>query len=106
MKRLKKDDKVIVLSGNSKGMTGNILRVLGEKVVVQGINVRKKHMKPTQQNPKGSIVQVERPVHTSNVALCVDGKPVKLKAKIDSKGKKSLCYNSDGKQEIYRSLTK
>ena len=73
MKRLKKDDKVIVRSGNNKGMTGNIMRLMGDKVVVQGINIRKKHMKPTQQSPKGSIISVERPIHASNVALCVDG---------------------------------
>ena len=106
MKRLKKEDKVIVISGNNKGMTGSVLRILGEKVVVQGINVRKKHVKPTQQSPKGSIVSVERPIHSSNVALCVDGKPVKLRAKTDKKGVKSLYFISEGKEEVYRTLNK
>lgn len=106
MKRLKKDDKVIVLSGNNKGMTGSILRVLGDKVVVQGINIRKKHVKPTQQSPKGNILSVERPIHGSNVALCVEGKPVKLRAKSDKKGVKSLYFKSEGKDEVYRTLNK
>jgi large subunit ribosomal protein L24 len=106
MKRLKKEDKVIVLSGNSKGMTGNVMRILGDKVIVQGINVRKKHMKPTQSSPKGSILSVEKPIHASNVALCVDGKPVKLRAKLDKVGAKSLYFTSQGKEEVYRTLNK
>lgn len=104
--RLKKDDKVIVLSGNNKGMTGNILRILGEKVVVQGINVRKKHVKPSQANPKGNILQIERPIHISNVALCVDGRPVKLHARTDAKGVKTLFFKSEGREEVYRTLNK
>jgi large subunit ribosomal protein L24 len=64
----RKDDEVYVLSGNSRGMTGKILRKLGDKVIVQGVNLRKKHVKPTRDQ-KGGIVTIERPIHISNVKL-------------------------------------
>lgn len=64
----RKDDEIFVISGNSRGMTGKILRVLGDKVVVQGINLRKKHVKPTKDT-KGGIITIERPIHISNVKL-------------------------------------
>lgn len=64
----RKDDDVYVISGNSRGMTGKILRVLDDKVVVQGINLRKKHVKPTRDQ-KGGIITIERPIHISNVRL-------------------------------------
>lgn len=68
---IKKGDKVIVITGADKGKTGVVQRAYPklEKVVVEGINVKKKHRKPTQQNPEGSIVDVYAPVHVSNLAL-------------------------------------
>lgn len=68
---IKKGDKVIVITGADKGKTGIVQRAYPklEKVVVEGINVKKKHRKPTQQNPEGSIIDVYAPVHVSNVAL-------------------------------------
>ncbi len=69
--KIKKGDKVIVISGFYKGKTGIVQRAYPSlnKVVVEGINVRKKHKKPTQQNPEGSIVDVYAPIDVSNVAL-------------------------------------
>lgn len=75
---LKKGDKVIVISGRDKGKVGEIQKVLPRtnRVVVDGVNVRKKHQKPTQQNPQGSVVEVYAPIHASNVMI-VDPKTKK-----------------------------
>ena len=67
--KLKKGDKVIVISGKDKGKVGVIQKAYPRlnKVVVEGVAVRKKHQKPTQQNPKGTIVEVYAPIDASNV---------------------------------------
>lgn len=106
MTHLRKDDEVIVISGNHRGMSGKIIRKLGERVVIQGLNVRKKHVKPSQQNPKGSIISLERPIHISNVALCVDGKPVKLRVQVENDGTRTLYYKNGDRQVTYRSIKK
>ncbi len=68
---IKKGDKVIVITGADKGKTGVVQRAYPklEKVVVEGINVKKKHRKPTQQNPEGAILDIYAPIHVSNVSL-------------------------------------
>lgn len=68
-KKIRKGTTVIALSGNSKGLMGNVLFVLGDRVIVQGLNVRKKHMKRSQLNPKGGIVSREAPIHISNLRV-------------------------------------
>ena len=66
--RIKKDDIVFVRSGDDKGRTGKVLRLLGDdKVVVEGVNVVWKHLKPTQQSPKGGRIRKEAPIHISKV---------------------------------------
>ena len=70
MKKLKTGDKVVVIAGKDRTKTGKITKVLkDDKVIVEGINIVKKHMKPNQQNDKGSIIEVEAPIHVSNVKL-------------------------------------
>ncbi|OGQ13916.1 MAG: 50S ribosomal protein L24 [Deltaproteobacteria bacterium RIFCSPHIGHO2_02_FULL_40_11] len=66
---VKKNDLVQVISGKEKGKTGKILRALPKqyKVIVEKLNMVKKHTKPTQKNPQGGIVQKEMPIHVSNV---------------------------------------
>jgi large subunit ribosomal protein L24 len=66
---VRKGDTVVVISGNDRGKKGTIQSVLREKnrVVVEGVNLRWKHRKPNQKNPKGERVQVESPIHASNV---------------------------------------
>lgn len=73
-----KGDKVIVIAGKDKGKTGTIQKVYPKtnRVVVENVNVRKKHRKPTQQNPEGSIIEIYAPVNASNVML-VDPKTKK-----------------------------
>ena len=67
---VKKGDKVIILSGDYKGATGNVMEVISAKsrVIVEGVNMVKKHTKPSQDNP-GGINEIPAPIHTSKVAL-------------------------------------
>jgi len=71
MARLQKNDTVVVTTGKNKGKKGKILRVLPQRsrVLVEGVNIIKKHMRPTRDNPKGGIVEMERSVNVSNVML-------------------------------------
>ncbi len=68
-KHVKKGDTVQVIAGDSKGTTGKILRVLPEKdrVVVEGVNLVYKHVRPSRKNPQGGRIRVEKPIHISNV---------------------------------------
>ena len=72
--RIVKGDKVVIISGNHKGQTGEVLKVIPEKqrVIVKGINLVKRHSRPTQKNPQGGIVEKEAPTHISNVMLFDD----------------------------------
>lgn len=93
--KIKKNDSVIVISGNSKGKTGKVLKVFPvlNKVIIEGVNLRKRHTKPNQKNPQGGIIEKEAPINVSNVML-LDPKtnePTKIGSKIimdDKKGKK------------------
>ncbi len=71
MYRLKKNDKVKVISGNHKGKEGKILKIFPEKnrVIVEGVNIIKRHTKPNQKNPQGGITQKESTIHISNIML-------------------------------------
>ena len=68
---IRRGDRVVVMRGNYAGTEGTVLRVLPQenKVVVEGVNQRKRHMRPTQDNPEGGIVTFEAPIHASNVML-------------------------------------
>lgn len=74
MPHVKKGDTVLILAGADKGKSGRILSVNPEKnrVVVEGVNIIKKHARPTQRNPKGGIVEKEAPIHISNVKKQID----------------------------------
>lgn len=87
----KTGDKVVVISGKNKGKEGKITTVLRKenKVVVEGVNIVKKHVKPNGQN-SGSIIEVEAPIHASNVMM-IDpktGKRTRIGHSIDKKGNK------------------
>ncbi|MBO4736865.1 MAG: 50S ribosomal protein L24 [Bacilli bacterium] len=96
---LKVGDKVIVIAGNDKGKTGTIQKVYPKlnKVVVENVNVRKKHKKPTQQNSEGSIVEVYAPIDASNVMLLdpKTKKPTRIGHKV-VKGKKVRVAKKSG----------
>ncbi len=70
-RKIRKDDEVVVLAGRDKGKRGAVLRIITktERVLVEGVNVTKRHVKPTQGDPQGGIVEREAPIHISNVAL-------------------------------------
>lgn len=103
-KKIRKGDTVFVLTGVSRGRTGVVLACTDSTVLVQGLNVRKKHVKPTQAQPKGAIIELEKPIHISNVRVCVDDKPVKLKVRTNDDGQRELYYLEGGQAVTYRSI--
>ncbi len=79
-KAIRKGDRVLVIAGNDRGQSGEVLGRSEDRVLVQGVNIRKKHMKRTQQTQGGRVVEMEAPIHISNVCLCdKDGKRLKSK---------------------------
>lgn len=94
--KIKKGDQVVILSGDDKGKNGEVLKAMPKenKVVVQGVNLVKRHTKPSQTNP-GGIVTKEAPVHASNVAFAKDGKPTKIGYK-EVNGKKVRVARKTG----------
>ena len=90
-RHIRKDDQVIVTAGADKGQKGKVLRVLtGEdRVIVDGINVRRKHVKPTQSNPQGGVVSVAMPIHISNVSpVDKNGKATRVRFETNKDGEK------------------
>ena len=88
-KWIRKGDRVLVIAGNDKGKAGEVLSRGEERVIVQGINVRKKHLKRTQETQGGRIVEMEVPIHISNVCLCdKEGKKLKKPAVVQRPAKK------------------
>ena len=80
--RIKKGDKVIVLSGKDKGQTGEVTQSLPKdgKVVVSGVNIAVRHAKPSQADPQGGLKRSEAPMHVSKVAhVTADGKPTRVR---------------------------
>ena len=80
--KIKKGDRVVVLSGKDKGRTGDVVKSMPKegKVIVSGINVHARHRKPSQTNPQGGIERKEAPLHISNVAIATaDGKPSRVR---------------------------
>ena len=80
--KIKKGDRVIVLSGKDKGKTGEVTQALPRdgKVVVSGVNVHVRHTKPSQGDPQGGLVRSEAPLHASKVAhVTADGKPTRVR---------------------------
>lgn len=69
--KIHKNDMVMVVTGNSKGKTGKVLKVFPQenKVIIEGVNLRKRHTKPNQRNPQGGIVEKELPINASNVMV-------------------------------------
>lgn len=100
MKRLRKDDLVVVIAGRDKGTQGRVLRVFDEqdRVIVEGVNVAKRHTKPTQQNPAGGIIEKELPIHVSNVMLfdTKADKRTRVRVQTDDDGKKVRVAAASG----------
>ena len=93
--KIKKGDKVQVIAGNDKGTIAEVIAAFpkSNKVVVEGVNIAKKHQKPNNENPDGGIISKEVPINVSNVMLydSKEKKPSKVAYKIE-KGKKTRIY--------------
>ncbi len=92
---IRKDDKVVVLSGKDKGKQGNVLKAdpKNGKVIVSGVNVATKHQKPRKQGEEGGIIKVETPIYASKIALyCPDCKKgVRVGVSVDGDKKVRVC---------------
>ncbi len=89
--KIKKGDRVVVLTGKDKGRQGNVLRVLPKdgRVVVEGLNMVQRHTRPSQADPQGGIKNKEASIHVSNVAV------------VDSKGKPTrVGFRMDGEKKV------
>ena len=99
MNRIRKGDQVIIIAGADKGKKGEVVRVLGEKVVVQNINIIKRHTKPNPQaGQAGGIIEREAPIHISNVMLLNtgSGKGERVGFKVLEDGRKVRVFRSSG----------
>jgi len=99
MQKIRKGDKVVVLSGKDKGRTGEVLRVMpkDDKAVVRGINLVRRHQRQTQSQ-EGGIITKEAPIHLSNIALVdpKDGKPTRVGFRIEADGTKVRVAKRSG----------
>lgn len=97
---VKKGDKVVVIAGKDKKKTGRVLMVLPKenRVVIEGVNVVKRHTKPNPQSPEGGIVEKEAPIHVSNVALAdpKTGEPTRVGFKVLQDGTKVRYAKKSG----------
>ena len=96
--KIKKGDTVQVTTGNDAGKTGRVIKVYlnKDRVVVEGVNIVKKHARPTQDNPQGGIIEKESSIHISNIMLVVGDKPTRIGFKSLENGKKVKFAKSTG----------
>ena len=98
--KIKKGDRVVVITGRDKGKQGEVLKVLPQesRVIVQGVNVAKRHTRPSAANPSGGIVDKELPIHVSNVAHLdpKSGKPTRVGFKLLEGGRKVRVARRSG----------
>ena len=99
---IKKNDTVVVLTGEVKGKTGKVLKVLVEKnrALVEGVNMVSKSTKPSAKNPQGGIVKQEAPIHISNLSLIdpKSGKATRVGIKVTEDGKKVRIAKKSGEE--------
>ena len=99
MPHVRKGDMVIVIAGSNKGKKGKVLRVIGNRVVVEKVAMIKRHTKPSQKNPQGGIVDKEGSIHISNVQLFDDkvGRGTRTKTVVDGDEKLRVGVKSGTK---------
>ena len=102
MHKIRKGDEVVVIAGKSKGTRGQVLRVMPQKsrVLVAGVNVITKHVKPTRQNQRGGIERREAPIHISNVMIAdpQSGEPTRVRIQTLEGGRKVRVAVKSGEQ--------
>ncbi len=100
---IKKGDTVYVLSGEDRGKTGRVLKVLVTKgrAIVEGVNIVTKAAKPSAKHPQGGLVKMEAPIHISNLSLIdpKSGKPTRVGRRADAQGK-TVRYSKKSGEEI------
>lgn len=97
--KIKKNDNVMIIAGNAKGKTGKVLKVYPaeNKLIVEGVNIKKRHTKPNQKNQQGGIIEKEAPIDASNVMI-IDPKTNET-TRI---GAKIIIDEKTGKKKIVR----
>jgi large subunit ribosomal protein L24 len=96
--KIKKGDHVLVIAGKDKGKEGEVVRALpkDDKVVVNSVNTAKKHQKAQRQNQQAGIIDVDMPIHVSNVMLVHKGKPTRVGYKVQADGTKVRVAKTTG----------
>lgn len=93
--KIKKNDQVLIIAGKDKGKKGKVLRVFSasEKIIVENINLVKKHHRPKRQGEKGQVIEIPKPLHVSNVKLICPkcGAPTRIGYKVAEAGKFRVC---------------
>ncbi|MDF2461121.1 MAG: ribosomal protein [Candidatus Saccharibacteria bacterium] len=101
--KLRKEDKVIVITGRDKGKTGAVMRVLPKEnqVVVENVNVVKRHTKPSQKQPRGGILEITKPIDVSKVMVLdpQSGKPARIGYEIKANGTKERIFKVSANHE-------
>jgi large subunit ribosomal protein L24 len=105
--KIRKNDNIVVIAGNDSGKTGKVLKVFPKtsRLIIEGINLRKRHTKPNQKNPQGGILEKEAPIHVSNVMILdpTNNEPTRIGSQIimdEKTGKKKIARVSKATGEM------
>ena len=96
--KIRKGDTVQIMSGTDAGKVGRVIKVYldRDRILIEGVNLVKKHTRPSQDNPQGGIIEKEASIHVSNTLLMASGKPTKVGYKILEDGKKVRIAKKTG----------
>lgn len=102
MLKIKKGDKVEIITGKDKGRQGKVISILPKamKIVVEGVNISVKHIKPKQSNTKGERINVESPIHISNVMLVCSEKNIRTRVGFDFDGDNKIRFSKKSKSKL------
>ena len=105
--KIRKNDNIVVIAGNDSGKTGKVLKVFPKtsRIIIEGINLRKRHTKPNQKSPQGGILEKEAPIHVSNVMILdpTNNEPTRIGSQIildEKTGKKKIARVSKATGEM------
>ncbi|NNG25887.1 MAG: 50S ribosomal protein L24 [Ignavibacteriaceae bacterium] len=105
--KIRKNDSIVVIAGNDRGKTGKVLKVFPKtsRIIIEGINLRKRHTKPNQKNPQGGILEKEASIHVSNVMILdpTNNEPTRIGSQIildEKTGKKKIARVSKATGEM------
>jgi large subunit ribosomal protein L24 len=105
--KIRKNDNIVVIAGNDSGKTGKVLKVFPKtsRIIIEGINLRKRHTKPNQKTPQGGILEKEAPIHVSNVMILdpTNNEPTRIGSQLildEKTGKKKIARVSKATGEM------